>query len=328
MTERTNLSETPNRACEPFLALLGRLAERGSRIEQRGTERDGRRFVLVTEGDATAAPRAPTPVTALTAAEIASACAAGLIEAAGEGCWRITRAGRRALRRARALRAAGLEAGPDAAPDTSRDAGAGAARGAVAGGGALPRPGRGRVRARAIVRPTAVAPGRNEAESPLAWLRRRRDRNGRLLVEPHQYDAGERLRADLWFAQMTPRVTAPWTGVPSDRGAKGPPGAGMEMADRIVAARQRVSRAMEAVGPELAGILIDVCGHLRGLEEIERSEGWPQRSAKLVLQTALNGLARHYGLLPRETAADTMRRRLRHWGSSDYRPSAGRWGGG
>ena len=51
----------------------------------------------------------------------------------------------------------------------------------------------------------------NEAESPLGWLKSRKDRNGMPLLTPQQYEAGERLRADYWFAQMSPRVTANWS---------------------------------------------------------------------------------------------------------------------
>jgi hypothetical protein len=38
----------------------------------------------------------------------------------------------------------------------------------------------------------------NETESPLGWLRSRKDRNGRPLITDAQYVAGERLRADYW----------------------------------------------------------------------------------------------------------------------------------
>ena len=91
------------------------------------------------------------------------------------------------------------------------------------------------------------------------------------------------------------------------------------MLDNAAAAGERVRRALAAVGPELCGVLIDVCCHLKGLEEAERMAGWPQRSAKIVLQLALTSLARHYGL---QTAphAGGKASAVRHWGSEDFRP--------
>jgi hypothetical protein len=162
----------------------------------------------------------------------------------------------------------------------------------------------------------------NSAESPLGWLYRRRDKDGRPLIRQEEFDAGERLRADFWFAQMTPRVTSTWdSAVPHSQARRAAPGAGIDLQDRVVAARERVRRALQAVGPELAGILIDVCCHLKGLEDAERNAGWPQRSGKVVLQLALTRLARHYGLLPTDTDASGRTRPIRHWGAPDYRPT-------
>ena len=83
-------------------------------------------------------------------------------------------------------------------------------------------------------------------------------------------------------------------------------------------------RAAEAVGPELCGVLIDICCELKGLEDAEKSRGWPQRAGKVVLHLALNRLARHYGLdVPEET--HRPQKGIRHWGSEDYRPTLDAW---
>jgi hypothetical protein len=131
------------------------------------------------------------------------------------------------------------------------------------------------------------------AESPLVWLARRKGRDGRALIEPVQLQAGERLRADFTRAQLMPRITANWSSsVAQDRRAGG---GATTFTEAVVAARQRVRQAFDAVGPEFIGLLLDVCCFLKGLEDVERERGWPSRSAKVVLQLALDRLARHYG---------------------------------
>jgi hypothetical protein len=170
-------------------------------------------------------------------------------------------------------------------------------------------------------RAAAARPLFNADESPIAWLHRRKDRNGEPMISDSQFQAGERIRADFWFAQMTPRTTTNWSPVsPARRGRRygASPSSSVDASDRALAAGERVRRALSAVGPELSDVLIDVCCHLRGLEDLERAAGWPQRSAKIVLQLALTRLARHYGL-ERETPGREAGI-VRHWGSEDYRP--------
>ena len=175
---------------------------------------------------------------------------------------------------------------------------------------------------RAVARDPSHAP-RTARESPLQWLRRRKDKAGRPLLTEAQFQAGERLARDFCHAQLQPRVTANWSAaVPAERTRRAAPGAGVEMRDAVVAARQRVNRALEAVGPGLAGLLLDVCCHDIGLEAAERARGWPLRSAKVVLDLALTTLACHYGLIPPQ---HPIASRVRHWGDTDYRPSLDEW---
>ncbi|MBM6592413.1 DUF6456 domain-containing protein [Microvirga pudoricolor] len=131
----------------------------------------------------------------------------------------------------------------------------------------------------------------NQHESPLQWLRRRKGRDGQSLIDEASYQAGERLRVDITLAGMLPGVTSRWE-APSAAG----PSAPGEATDRMIAARQRVRHAFDAVGADFGDLLTDLCGFLKGLELIERERRWPPRSAKVVVGLALKRLAEHYGL--------------------------------
>jgi hypothetical protein len=179
-----------------------------------------------------------------------------------------------------------------------------------------------RERARRALLPAARA-ARVRRESALQWLRRRKDKAGRPLLTDSQFQAGERLARDFGQAQLQPRITANWSvAVPAGRAPRAAPGAGVEMRDAVAAARLRVNRALEAVGPGLSGLLLDVCCHDIGLEAAEKARGWPMRSAKVVIDLALTTLACHYGLMPPQ---HPIASRVRHWGDTDYRPSLDEW---
>ncbi len=160
----------------------------------------------------------------------------------------------------------------------------------------------------------------NDTESPLGWMRARKDKSGQPLLSREQFEAGERVRRDFTLAQMSARVTASWefTSPASQKGAGRGDGA-MEISERALAAKQRFFAALDYLGPEMSGVVYEVCCMASGLEAAERQFGWPRRSAKLVLQIALAKLSQHYGFvqpppkLPRSAP-------IRHWGSDNYRP--------
>ena len=167
----------------------------------------------------------------------------------------------------------------------------------------------------AIATPTGKSTVRtDESESPLAWLARRKDKNGRAMIAPDQLQAGERLRSDFTRGQLMPRITSNWTAAVAQDGRSGDRGAA-QMTDAVVAARQRLQRALATAGPEFAGLLLDVCCFLKGLEDVERERGWPPRSAKVVLQLGLDRLARHYGFAA--AAHGRARAPVRIWLASD-----------
>lgn len=153
-------------------------------------------------------------------------------------------------------------------------------------------------------------------ESPLAWLATRKGKDGSPLVSPVQVMAGERLRLDFTRAGLMPRVTTDW----SLSGRTGGAGQGPEaLTDMIIASKRRVQAALAAVGPELSGVLLDVCCFLKGLESVEQERGWPARTGKVVLGLGLDRLAAHYRLS--SEARGAARAPLRGW-RSDATPDA------
>ena len=144
------------------------------------------------------------------------------------------------------------------------------------------------------VRVLASGERREVHESPLGWLRRRRGRDGSFLIGEAAYEAGERLRRDFLRGEMSARLTvdlsSPFVGG-RKHGGRGKD-AGID--EGGLAARARFQGAIEHLGPGLAEIVIELCCHLRGVEEAEEVLDLPKRSGKVVLRIALERLARYY----------------------------------
>lgn len=241
------------------LRILRRLSEAGAVL---AVARDMERGVVVRDGPGGAAQR-----TAVVARDIAQAMALKDWIACADPAARIVRyhitgAGRTALKRLMAQA-------------ENRASGFSEAQAAFAG------PGEGGMR---LFR---SAP----ADSPLAGLARRRDKDGKPFLSRDLVAAGERLREDFEMAQAGPRVAQDWdrfltAGVrtsPGDGGARGAEGA-----------KERVAAALAELGPGLGDVALRCCCYLEGMESLEERMGWSARSGKIVLRIALQRLRRHY----------------------------------
>jgi len=157
---------------------------------------------------------------------------------------------------------------------------------------ASPPPGRPGVIEEEVV--TATGPvRRNLGESPIAWLARRRHANGQPWLTPTEAAAGERLREEFESLGTQGRMTMRWDATPRVDGGR----PGLAPAERDVAARQRIAKALAAVGPGLREILERVCLLGSALETAERSLKLPRRAGKTVLKLALQRLAQHYRMV-------------------------------
>jgi hypothetical protein len=151
----------------------------------------------------------------------------------------------------------------------------------------------------------------NLAESPLSRLASGRG----AFLGPHHLEAGERVRRLVERAQLQPRLTMSYSAA---RGAGKQPRSAAEITDLAADARRQVAAIHRLLPRDCAGVVMDVCGLLKGLQEVERERGWPRRSAKLVLRIGLEHLAEHYGLGPFAIGRSTGRSHA--WLSEGARP--------
>lgn len=117
------------------------------------------------------------------------------------------------------------------------------------------------------------------------------------LLAGHDIAAARKFQQDLERAGLRQRTTQSWSyaslvlkpGKHSSAGQRSEPVAMLD-------ARARVQAACVATGPELSGLLIDICLYDKSLAIAEQERGWPARSGKLAVALGLKALARHYGL--------------------------------
>lgn len=154
----------------------------------------------------------------------------------------------------------------------------------------------------------------NLAESPLARLAASGGGAAPFLA-PHHVEAGERVRRLVERAQLQPRLTMAYA---LSRTAGRQPAHAADITDMAAEARRELARLHAVLPRDCAGVVLDVCGLLKGLQQVESERGWPRRSAKLVLRIGLEQLAQHYGLGPFATGVAS--RRPHRWMESGARP--------
>lgn len=134
---------------------------------------------------------------------------------------------------------------------------------------------------------------RNRKSSNLSQLERMRSIDGQSYFAEDLIIAAERLAQDFEKAQLQPRISSRWEPRLEVSSASMRNHAA-DISDFAANAHQRFTKAVSAIGPELSGVVIDAICFEKGLELIERERQWPARSAKLMLRTGLEILARHY----------------------------------
>jgi len=132
----------------------------------------------------------------------------------------------------------------------------------------------------------------------------------------HHLEAALRVRRLFLRAHLQPRVTQSFDALPREAGRRN---GAEDISEMAATARKRLSELYTVLPDDCAGVVIDICGFEKGLQQVETERGWPRRSAKLVLRIALDRLAEHYGLS--ESATGREAAPLRRWHDPDGRPT-------
>lgn len=154
----------------------------------------------------------------------------------------------------------------------------------------------------------------NRNESPLSTLANRKQADGTSFLKICEYEAGERVRADFTRAMLMPRTTANWQATAMAGRRSGSCNGVEDITHSAIAARNRLDTALQRLGHDLSGVVMDICCFLKGFEQVEVERRWPKRSAKFMLKAALATLALHYNPPAKPTG------KPHKWGSADYRP--------
>lgn len=122
------------------------------------------------------------------------------------------------------------------------------------------------------------------------------------LLERVHVTAADRLRGDYDASTLHSRVTQNWSGVA--RSGTRSPHDSADAPARALDARTRVMDALEAVGPGLDRLLINIVIRETGMERGVRELDWPDKAGGTALKLALERLAVHYGLKRPARVAD------------------------
>jgi hypothetical protein len=144
----------------------------------------------------------------------------------------------------------------------------------------------------------------NMNESPLVRLALTNGAGGKPYLEPHHVEMGERVRRWVERGALTSKMT---TNLREFRGSGKSPASAADLSDMAIDARRAVASIYRDLPADCAGVVIDVCGFLKGLQQVEAERGWPKRSAKLVLRIGLDRLAEVHGVSSRAVGIPTSR---------------------
>jgi hypothetical protein len=140
---------------------------------------------------------------------------------------------------------------------------------------------------------------------PEAVLRLTAGKDGDTFLAPHHFEAARLLVRLFERARLRQRVTMSYDA--SRIGGRGGRPMQGDLADSAADARKHLNDLARQLPPDCWGVLTDICGFDKGLQQVETERGWPRRSAKLILRVGLDHVGGRFGLSAEATGRDQAR---------------------
>lgn len=132
-----------------------------------------------------------------------------------------------------------------------------------------------------------------DSEAPMRRLAALKGPKGEPWLSQVELSAAGKLRADWSVGELGLMRGSDWLAAPKGT-TRGPANAQEAAMARRCDARRRLADALAKLAKPLRRVVERVCLYEEGLEALERSEGWPARSAKLALKLGLAQLAANF----------------------------------
>lgn len=149
---------------------------------------------------------------------------------------------------------------------------------------------------------TCYIPGKRKHavnQSPVVWLSKRKDADGRPYLDKRELIAADLLYADFEKSQIERSVGQNWDRFMDQVYCHNPSSledARLNDIDRTGHAKERFRKAVTYLGYGLGDAVVRAVCQLHTLETLEKDMNWPVRSGKAILKIALCQLSTFYGL--------------------------------
>lgn len=130
------------------------------------------------------------------------------------------------------------------------------------------------------------------ANETIVRLSRKSKGEEQAFLAAHHVTVANRVAALIEKSQLRQSVTQNLSVL--RRPGKSLGGGAVDLSDMAIDCRKHLDQLVQQLPRDCAGVVVDVCGFDKGLQQVEFERKWPRRSAKLILRMGLDHAAEYW----------------------------------